>query len=150
MVGDAHYEARQRCDARQENPSLRHPSGSQVEQNDRAFGTHPSSRVQPTHQAPVFRLLGKIAVAMLLANFPHVSMVRRAPVAILSQAAWIRDLQLFGQVPHHDSGHVCRVRQERSQKAHSAELDGIPQLVMSATMSTDFGTIFVVQEEILR
>jgi hypothetical protein len=73
-----------------------------------------AQRVKPTHQTPVFRLLGEIAVAVPRTNFAGVSLVRYEALAILSQAVCIGDLQLL----HHDPGNDCGVWQERTQEAN--------------------------------
>jgi hypothetical protein len=58
----------------------------------------------------VFRLFGKITVTVPLTDFANGRMVRSWPLAIRPEAAWIRDLQLLGNMPHNDSRNVYRVR----------------------------------------
>src|SRR5215470_6601725 len=79
---------------------------------------------------------------------PGVSMVRRKSLAILSQAVCIRNLQLLGQVLHHDCGNVGGFWQECAQKANGAKLNGVSQPIVSTAVRSDLGSIMIVQEEV--
>jgi hypothetical protein len=76
-------------------------------------------------------------------------MMRRKSLPILSQAVRIRNVQLRGQVLHHDCGNVCGFLQKCAQKANGTKLDGISQPIVSTTVRSDLGSIMVVQEEVL-
>ena len=97
----------------------------------------------------MFWLLGEITVTVPLANFAGVTMVRRKSLPILSQVVRIRNLQLLGQVLHHDRGNVCGLWQECAQKANGTKLDGISQPIVSTAVRSDLGSIMIVQEEVL-